>query len=578
MPQLPQYTSQLQAQANRRIIDIPVPEADTSMGDALQRVAHIGMEVAGRIQKANVDREVVSATRIAREQYEKAKYDLEQNHDIPDGEIETTLRKQGEDILSKVGEGISSKTARDMWSENAKGTLLLEGDDWARKTAQSRGIDRVKGSHVAAISDLETKAGDLSISSDAYEKSVQDERGAILRNKDRGFLKEEQAAQLLAGLDKLSLKDRTMRWSSNIDALVKEGRIAEAQAMFDAGAGRVDPDTRATVKKGLDASKQDYAVVAKTDELWGQAKGDLGKFLKLSAKIEDAPLRQKVEERGNRMRLLEDQAENQRQDNLQRQMWAHVEGGGTIANAPAALRGAIDPTRLGSIRAYEEARDREKALSPAALAQWKDDSARIRMRLESSLIMPPQVFMSDPSTWAPDHFAAYQTMTADDQRAVDEKRQKMVETGGSVDEVTRIERLLWDEAKRTAPPGWNLGSQKDQKTPQYTQAAGLIREQAALMAKDMGGKPLTPDEVRRGVGFAFGRMNEGKDLSVARWAAYGEKFRPLGSADPNAIGGDIDPDLYADAFKAVQAKYPGQMPPMAEVRAAYDQLLAAGGQ
>lgn len=340
----------------------------------------------------------------------------------------------------------------------------------------------------------------------------------------------------------------------------------------------VDNKTLAQLKSGLDAAKQDYAVVAKGDEFWAAAKGDYGKAIKLAGAITDAPLRTKVEQRLGQMAQQAKAAEEVRQDGLERSLWKHVVEGGTIMNAAPSLRAAIDPGRMGAIRAYENARDAEKTMSPASMAQWKDDSARIRMRLESSLTMPPQVFMSNPATWPQEYFTAYQSMTADDQRAVDEKRQTMTEKSGSVDEVTRIEKLLWDEAKRVAPSGWDLNSQRDQKTPQFNEAAGLIREQAALMAKDMGGKPLTPDEVRQNVGFAFGRMKDGENLNIARWAAYGENFRPKFNQDVNAIGGDTDPDLYGEAFKAVQAKYPGQMPPMAEVRAAYNQLVAAAGQ
>ena len=239
-------------------------------------------------------------------------------------------------------------------------------------------------------------------------------------------------------------------------------------------------------------------------------------------------------------------------------------------NAPPSLRAAIDPNRMGAIRAYENARGAEKGMTPSAMAQWKDDSARIRMRLESSLTMPPNVFMANPSTWPKDQFAAYQSMTADDQLAVDEKRQSMIEKSGSVDEVDRIERLLWDEAQRVAPAGWGLTSKGDQKTPQFNTAVGLIREQAALMAKDMGGKPLTPDELRAGVAFSLGKIPGMKDTPYVDWQKYKYDRENLS---------DTDPDLYDAAFKAVQAKYPaGTTPSMNEVRAAYNQLVAAAGK
>lgn len=494
MPQIPDaYQSTTAATANRRIIGQPTLAPDTSIGDALQKVGNVGLEIASRIQKANVDREVVTANRLAREQYEKAKFDLDQNRDIPDEQIEIQLRETGDAIITKAGEGISSGSARDLWSENAKTNLLVEGDVWARKTAQTRSIDRVKAGHITATADLETKAGDLSISSDAYDKSLQEERGAINRNRDRGIFDDSTAATLVAGLDKLALKDRTMRWSANIDALVKDGRVAEAQAMFDTGAGSVDPDARAQVKKGLEGAKEDYRIVSTTDQLWARARGDYAKFVKETGNIKDAILRTKVEERGDRMRLMANQAENERQDGLQEQMWAHVQGGGTVMNAPPSLRAAIDPDRLGSIRAFESARDWQATLSGAQKAAWADRSLDAKQQLDT---MPPAIFLKPIEQWPPQAKVLYDAMDPDRQRAVRQSQIDMKEKGQTQDAAMSVYRDLVSRAKRLVPSDWKLSTETVMGEKDGLEFSGQLYALAKRYATEGGGKAVTEKDAR----------------------------------------------------------------------------------
>ncbi|MGH3056278.1 MAG: hypothetical protein ACRDL7_14995, partial [Gaiellaceae bacterium] len=345
------------------------------------------------------------------------KYDLENvETDVPDEAVKKRWEQESNAIVSDAAKGISNDRARELWNTRASG-WKADGGIWAEDLGRKRGVDRVKAGHIAAAADLDTKAGDLAVSQDTFRSSIAGQQAVIKRDAERGILSQEDAARQIAQLDGLAIKDNSIRFSSNIDTLIKDGRVAEAQAFFDANNKDVDPQVRETVKKGLEASKQDYAVVSKADELWSQAKGDIGKFYKLSAKITDAPLREKVEARGNNMRIMADQAENQRQDGLQQQMWAHVVNGGTVASAPASLRGALNPEKLGSIRAYENNRDAAQGMSPAQMAQWKDDSATKRYKLESSFNMTAAQFMSDPATaWPKDMYAAYQQLTPDDMR------------------------------------------------------------------------------------------------------------------------------------------------------------------
>lgn len=570
MPAIPTYESNMAAQANKRIIEQPTFAPDNSMGNALLKVADVGTEIALRVEKANTDREVITANRLAQEQIEKAKFDLEQDQTIADDQIQPTLRKTAETILSKTAEGISSARAREMWSEQAKGSLLLEGDDWARKQQLRRGADRARGSHVAAISSLDAKAGDLTLPAETFGKFIQDERSSITRNMERGVIDREQAARLNADLDNLARKDFTIRWSSNIDEDVKNGNIAEAKAKLAAGAGKVDGETWSKMKTGLDASEKDFEVVSKGDQYWEQAKGDYGAYLKLTAKEKDPDLRLKLEQRGGQKLQQSKAAEDARQDGLQERMWAHVQGGGTIMNAPPSLRASIDPNRLSSIRAFESARDEEKGLTGPALAVKKLQSASISNILQSRDAMPPEVFMNDPGTWSPRNFAMYQAMTPDDQIKMDEARRKMRDGGGTYETQNKVEGQLLDLAKTVAPKSWGLTKDADQRTPETERLLGELRGEAVRLMKENGNADLTPDQLKQSIAKALKRAGESVDNPFVYWNLYSANMDPRSQMsggftmeyqklynELKAASGGIEPDL-ADVEALRKARSAGK--------------------
>lgn len=541
MPQLPRYESQVAAQENRRIIDQPRVGGGSAIGEALQQAGKVVGEINARIEKAKTDSELVAATRTAREKFEKSKYELENNKDIPDDAIEPTLRQVGDKIISDVSEGITSQTARRLWTENAK-NLQSDGDVWARKTSRARSVDRVRAGHVTAISDLEQKAGDISLSMEAYDRNLQDQRGAILRDKDRGIIDDEHAATLLAGIDKLAVKDSTIRWQSNIDALVKSGRLAEAEAMYGAGGDKIDPDVRATVRKGLDQTKQDFAVVEKTDEIWTKAGGDYAKFVKETAKINDPALRVKVEERGDRMRLMADRSEEIRQDALAAQMWKHVEAGGKIANAPPSVRAAIDPDKLGSIRAYENARDTEATMSPQAKAAHEAQSNVFRLQLET---MTPERFVAGPAAWSADDKARLSMMTPADQLAINQEVVKRRQTGQTSNAVDASYSDMVNQLKRSVPDSWKIGT--NDQTQEATKVLGILRGYAKTQAAS--GKPITTEEARKAVATALYESNQkkyplpGGDQTENSARLYIQQQVQKGAIDPELWAG-VEDELY----------------------------------
>lgn len=520
MPSLPKYESQVAAQANRRIIDQPTFEADDAMGSALQNVGKVGLEIAARVQRSQTDQQLAKAETDARTRLDRLKHDLEADPETPDVAIPKRWQQESEAILKEAADTIGSQQARELWLARAKG-WQAEGETWSLGLQRKRTVDKVRAGHVELATGLEAQAGDLSISEQTFAESVTAARVAVQRDVERGILDAEDGAKREAGLDLLALKDRTMRWTANIDALVKDGRIAEAQAVFDTGAANVDPATRERVRDGLDASKQDYAVVEKSDTIWERAKGDYGRAIKLAAEIKDAPLRVKVEQRIGQLTNQAKAAEDEWQENLKSQMWAHVEGGGTIMNAPPSLRAAIDPEKLGSIRAFENARDAESGMNAAQKKAWTEQSANIGGYFKAMALQSPALFMADQSQWSEADRALYAAMTPSDQLSMMTRREEMITSGKSADSTSGLFTDLMREAKRWAPADWKLGgdSQDARKNKDNQAVTALIYKLAEELAPQLGGQRIAQKDAQYRIAQLFSQYKPGDSwLAIPEWA------------------------------------------------------------
>lgn len=494
MPAIPTYESNMAAQANKRIIEQPTFAPDNSMGNALLKVADVGTEIAQRVDKANTDREVVTANRLAQEQIEKAKFDLEQNQDIKDEEIQPTLRKTAESILEATGKGISSSRARDMWSEQAKGSLLLDGDNWARKQQLQRGADRAQGAHVAAISSLNDKAGDPTIKPEVFAGWVNDEATLIARNEATGVISHEYAARLKANLDDTIHKDRMGRWSGDVILTARSGDFEGAQK-------------KVAEEKGLTTAERE-------DALSG---------------IERERNKQEVE-RNKAWQL----AGNEYEVSI-------LDGKGSrkgIDDAVAA--GKLNPNdKPALIRMVREEEDRQKreaiaaaTLSAAEKEAWKDQSADNRASFEALAGYDAATFMQ-PDKWSDDDRRAFSAMTPDDQRAIRIKINGMATTGVTSDAKTKVFGDLMTEAKRWAPPSWKLDSEKDGvRSWPRRMLDSLLMKTAEEMAPQLGGNALQQKQAQEIVGRVLSKIDPKADWSTIPSVAYNKAVAEAG-LDPS---------------------------------------------
>lgn len=598
MPNLPsRYESQVAAQANRRIIEQPTFAPDTSMGDALQKVGQVGLEVAGRIQKAETDQQLIKAEIDARTRLDRLRYDLEADAETPDAAIPVRWRQESEAILKEVGGTIGSERARELWMTRAKG-WQGEGENWSVGLSRKRSVEKVRGQHITNVTELSASAGDMAISAETYAARQAAVLAGVKSSAELGLIGADDVARYEADIAAAGVKDRTMRFTSNLEALMKDGRVAEADALYQAqmgmnreGKSTVDPDTLAKVKSGLEQSKQEFATVEKADRFWAAAKGDYGKYMELVSGVQDVSQRLDLEKRGTQLAQQANAAREAEQDTFERAMWQHVQGGGTIMNASPALRAKIDPDRLGSIRAFENARDAEKGMTAAELAQKKLESGVNRTILSSSAYMPASTFMRDVSTWPPEAQARFSLLTADDQVKVFEDQIKMREEGASYPAINRVEAMMVDMAKAVADPAWGMNLPVGQRTPKANKLYAAIAVTAANFSKeDLGGKPPTREQVERAVAAAIMMAANGLDdgdpqKPKARTSPSGDSFNSYGNnfvdwqaytnrMDPNLAMNQMESDQYAKAFADLRAARNGVDPTFEEVQS----LLKRRGQ
>jgi hypothetical protein len=551
------------AQQTRRVVNVPVVE-DRSSGawEAAAQAASALGEVARRIEKADIDRKVTEADRKTREDIDREYRKLETDGTIDAATIETRFKEASDAVISKNAE-IVPQGAKAMWTERAKTQWQSNGVLKARDLTRKRQLTDMRAGIIKESAALQAAIGDMAIEEKTFVESVNAQRNLIGRQAQSGVLEKDDAALQLAQLDKWIVDDKTARVTANVDALVRDGRVAEAEAQFKANYKELDPAKRQAIEKGLQDAKFDARVVTMTDDLWAKAEGDYGRFVKETGKIEDARLRTQVEERGNRLRLMADQAENEHQDGLEEAMWAHVEGGGKIGNAPPSLRAEIDPDRLGSIRAFENARDAEGTMGYTEKQFWKIQSTNFRNELETML---PERFVAGYDKWSTDARRKFDNLTLEDQQAVRDEITKRRIQGQVSQPVDASMTELTQELKRVAPEDWKIGTQNQKK--EATEVLGLLRGYAKDQAAT--GKPITKDETRDFIARAMGSRG------FAAPGQFGLAVNDLiGTGMEGMVGaGQLDPDIIArieDTFY----RNTGNKPTPAETMAIYRQIEAA---
>lgn len=490
------------AQNTRGVVDIPIPDfsGQRAGAEALDSVGKAMLEFGNKLQKEKEDHELVKADADMRVRMDKARQVIELDPETPDAAIPQRWKQESELIIKEVGGGISSSRARELWEIRARG-VQGEGDVWSQNLLRKRQVDKVGGAYITMASEAEEMAGDPSISPETYASKLDGLRALTAQHLAGGFIGDEEAAKRVALLESYAVKDVKMRWSAGVLAVARTGDFDGAEKMIDDA-------------KGLSVAERESA---------------------LSSVGRERSLQEK------------EKADNQRA--MGNAMEVDILDGRVTRSQidEAAALGTINPNDAPVlIRALRAEDDRRKAaalaastLSPAQMRAWSDQSASWKGTLLSPSSMPTDVFMGDRNLWAPNHQAKYNSMTPDDQRAIDNEQIKLRDGRGTYEGVNRISGQLTDVAQRVADPSWGISLTPTQRKADPQAAAradkliGEIWAQASTLSNLNSDRPLTPDQINQAVAVALKKAGETKS-EFMDWQLFAREVDPDGRIARNA--------------------------------------------
>lgn len=557
------------AQQTRTVVDVPVVDnrGERVAAAALDNVGKTLFEFGTRLQEAQVDREIVTASRKTREELDKAQRDLADSGDVDPAEFETRFKAMSDEIIKRNGASIPGSRGQAMWAERA-GNWQLDGTLRVRDLTRKRQLETENAKSVAEGAEVERNLADLDADETVVTANYQEYRNYIEGRVKAGTMPADVAAETTARLDVAYQKAFTERRTFEIDAMIQANDFKGAKAHLYDHRKQIDDVTFRKVEAVITNKQNGFEAQTDADKYWDQGKGYQG-AMALARKEPDIEKRQKIEQNIGQRFQQEKAVHEDQQDGQVQKLWDHVRNGGTIANASSSLLASFDsPGRFASVQAFENARDSEAGLNGKQLALKKLQSASISDQLLSREAMPPEVFMNEPATWSPRNWAKYQAMTPDDQVKMDEARRKMRDGKGDYSTLNKVEGQLLDLAKTVAPKSWGLNNSVNQRTPETERLLGELRGEAARLQKDNGSAELTPDQLKQSIAKALKRAGENVDEPFVYWNLYSANM------DPRSQMSGGHSMQYQQAFDELKAASGGIDPDLSDVEA----LLKARGQ
>lgn len=499
------------------------------MGDALTKVGQVGLEVADRIQKAQTDQEIVKAEIDARTRLDKLKRDLEADAETPEAALPVRWRQESEAILKDASGKIGSERARTLWMDRAKG-WQGEGENWSVDLSRKRSVEKVRGGHITSIAELNATAGDASVSPETRAAQQVAVLAGIKSSADLGLIGPDDVARYEAEIAAAGVKDRSVRWTAEVEALAEQGQFDMAEKL--AGEGGKAGIPKAYVDDAKSSINRVKSRIEKErNERWN---------------VNDANFQVGVMEGKNGYRNIDD----------------------AIAN------GDLDPARRDTLyRAVRTEEDRRRAeadrakLSAADRAAIEQRSEDVKFIFDAMSDMSPAKFMGGPDTWSEQYREYYSLMTPADQRAVDRKLLDMQVSGQTTTAAGSVYSALVDEAKRVVPE-WQLSSDAKNLDENSLPFRGVLRQAAEAIAVEKGGKSLTVDEARDAVARAL------RGYQPDKWMGLPTNERDAwmdraGAASPYDEGANIRNEIRS-AFIRTKRREPTK----AELDAEYARVVA----
>lgn len=563
-----------QAQQTRGVVDIPVVDNSgaRAVAGAVDQAGKALVDFSVRLQKSVIDRSVAEANIGATNDLDKLKRKLSEGADDPIT-FEATYTEESDKIINTWAQKVPMG-GRDMWLQRAKQDQL-NGTFEVRNLQRTRQLESEQAKGLALHEVVNDSAGDLSISAEAYQKINNDGRTAAADALAARTITQPEYERRMIQLDDALVVDNTVRFDANISELVAQGRVAEAEALYQTqmgmnkdGKNKVNPEVLMNTKKGLASATLEVQAIESSDTLWAAAKGDLGRYNEMVAGVQDVPKRLKMEARGITLANQVKAAKNAEQDAMQQDLFKFVVGGGTIEKYSPAKIGAMEPERLGSIRAFQNARDAEKGMTAEQKAELAQRSKRIGRLFDDMADTNTRTFMAGYDSWSPQTKMLYDAMDTSEQIRVDELVRKTGIEGRSGNAVSKLSADLTEVVKRWAPPEWRIGSDANPENlpPQAVAAKEMIRDVAQRNALDTGGKPLSDTQLQDLVIPIFRKLDDKRN-----WMEIPQVQRGAWAGDVNSrlTASGMDNALWEDVKAAIAAANGGYTPSNDEVMSEY---------
>lgn len=540
LPRTPLYEVQ-NAQNNTRVTPIQRVSGEDAVGAALGKQGEAAFEIGSRIREAQITNEVAKAHNELNLKLDAEYRQLEKDTGDPT-ELEAKWQERSKAILAETSGGMSSPMHRRLF--DAQAAQLAEGYQIkTRDLTRKKQVDGAIADSARQLDALSELAADPEISLDVLQQNTDTTLAAARRLRKAGFINEQQLAEWEVKAGDQLMVGKSVRNEKRVSDLMDAGdavSIAQARLLMEDKDFRADllPERREALDDALKVKAQAADAFGRADQLMAEADGDYGKAIEGAREIKDPELRQDVESRLTTMKEQDNQARILRQRDVQDAGMEVLLTGKGISSIPADVYASADAKtkEYWQDHVYQQAQRRQSmaTLSAQEKAALREYEGYVTKSIEGFETTDPELFVQGPVAWksaSPVMYERYISLGLDDQKAIDNKIEKLRTDGKQASTVDTVYKQLLAEAKRAIP---EMAGKNAEDKKWYAELTGRLRTAAETEAKESGGKPITVTRVREIVGTEGGTVMKG--------GGWFSKAKPLYEADPEVLmsGNDVE--------------------------------------
>lgn len=315
MPELEIYRAQRAASNQLRVVNVQSAPADTSVGDALTAIGELGM----RIETGRAQAEAAKLEVEAKRRYDAAYRELQADPEAAD-QLESRLIEKSREIRGELLGQVKSATVREGFDQRLSEIetgYVIEG----RNLSNRRAVEAFGADVVGLIDGLDKTSKDISVPMDdpknPHTRTVKSEANAAQALIDAGvrggFIGKDDAAVKKAIIQAKLEEGDSARVLANVDKLIENGQIAEAEAFFEDNDHRILPEKREAARKVFREQTREAKAIQTVDALWDKHAGDYSAVIAEIGKMDNPQDRLAAEARAgvrlNQQRVAEDETQ-----------------------------------------------------------------------------------------------------------------------------------------------------------------------------------------------------------------------------------------------------------------------------